>query len=115
MRKMLELIKQTGVGAVDATKPVTVLYGTVVKINPLEVSLDQQSEPLTEDFLLVPEQMTSYEVNLRHTHESIGSVTEEALIKPILIRKGLEVGDMLLLLRVQGGLQFVILDRLVKP
>ncbi|MBP1961167.1 DUF2577 domain-containing protein [Paenibacillus aceris] len=101
MKKIAELanlIKQAGVGAVDATSPVSVLLGTVTNTNPLEVSVDQRFS-LVEDFLIIPEQLTHYEV-------TIG-------IQVVVIRRGLEIGDSLILLRMQGSQQYIILDRAV--
>lgn len=46
------------------------------------------------------------------------SVTEYKLNidgQEVLIRKGLEIGDTVLLLRYQGGQTYLVLDRLVKP
>lgn len=101
MKKIAELanlIKRAGVGAVEAGSPVTVLYGSVINISPLEVNVDQRFT-LDEDFLIVPEHLTPYSI-------VIGTQT-------VVIRRGFEVGDTLILLRVQGGEQYVILDRVV--
>jgi hypothetical protein len=95
---MLEIIKKAGVGAVESTNPVAVVYGSVNQIDPLEVKVDQRFA-LPQDFLLVPEHLTEYKVN-------IGG-------QEVVIRKGFEAGDTLLLLRIQGGQKYLILDRLV--
>ncbi|WP_282938998.1 DUF2577 domain-containing protein [Paenibacillus sp. RC67] len=113
--RLLDLIKQAGSDAVNAGYPVSIFTGNVVQINPLEVSLDPQREPLTEDFLLVPESLTHLELDLKHTHSTGEGTTEEALADPILIRKGLEQGDVVLLLRMQGGLKYIVLDKVVEP
>ncbi|WP_248930140.1 DUF2577 domain-containing protein [Paenibacillus hamazuiensis] len=110
--RLLEIIKQAGVGAVEAGNPVAIMFGTVTQTNPLEVSIDQRLI-LSEDFLVIPEQLTPFTVDLKHSHSYKDGVTEEALTEPVVIRKGLETGDKLLLLRVQGGQQFIILDKLV--
>ncbi|GIP10388.1 hypothetical protein J1TS5_25580 [Paenibacillus macerans] len=150
-----DLIKQLSVGANDASKPVNVLFGTVTKINPLEVNVDQRFT-LDEDFLILTERLTRYEIDLKHHHTFDGGVTSDALPTPldlkhkhmiedvatsealldpidlrhnhtfegsvtgdalpdkIVIREGLKVGDTVLLLRVQGGQQYVVWDRVVK-
>lgn len=139
----------------SATNPVNVLFGTVTKINPLEVNVDQRFT-LDEDFLIVTERLTRYEIDLKHHHTFDGGVTSNALPTPldlkhkhmiddvatsealldpidlrhnhtfgggvtgdalpdkIVIREGLKVGDAVLLLRVQGGQQYVVWDRVVK-
>lgn len=80
---LLETIKRAGVGAVEAGKPVAVLFGTITKKNPLEVIVDQRFT-LTEDFFILLEDVR---------------------------KKVLEPGDTLLLLRVQGGESYVVLDK----
>ncbi|RRJ62396.1 DUF2577 domain-containing protein [Paenibacillus oralis] len=111
-----DLIKQMSVGANDASKPVNVLYGTVTKINPLEVNVDQRFT-LDEDFLVVTERLSRYEVDLKHNHTYINdgsqSNTGDALPDKIVIREGLKVGDKVLLLRVQGGQQYVVWDKVI--
>lgn len=84
---ILDTIKKAGLGAVEAGNPVAILYGTVKSINPLEVIVDQRF-PLTEDFLIVPER-----------------------IRELVPPNELKPGQQLLLLRVQGGNQYVIWDR----
>nr|WP_205127037.1 DUF2577 domain-containing protein [Paenibacillus ginsengarvi] len=111
---MLEAVKKAAVGAVDASQPVAVMTGTVTAVDPLEVDVDQRLK-LPAAFLLVPESLIGYEVDLNHTHSYSEGTTGEALTEPVVIRRGLEVGDAVLLLRVQGGQRFVVLDRMVQP
>ncbi|MDF2651714.1 MAG: hypothetical protein K0Q73_7519 [Paenibacillus sp.] len=115
MKKIAELanlIKQAGVGAVDASSPVNIIFGEVTKVNPLEVTVNQRFA-LDEDFLIVPESLTEYLIDVSHTHSYSSETTGPALPEKLLIRRGLEVGDALLLLRMQGGQQYIILDRVL--
>lgn len=91
---MINLIKQEALKAVNATNPVNVLTGTVTSTNPLKINIHQKLT-LTREFLIVTERVTKYEVN------------------GITIREGLKNGDKVVLLRVQGGSQFVVLDKVV--
>ncbi|MFC5703189.1 DUF2577 domain-containing protein [Cohnella faecalis] len=109
---LLNIIKKAGMGAVEAGQPVAVIVGTVANENPLEVTVDQRFV-LTADFLIVPESLTEYEIDAKHTHSAAGGTTGAALTEKLLIRRGLEAGDKLILLRVQGGQQYLILDRVV--
>lgn len=79
--------------------PVAVMQGIVVSIHPLEVNVEQRLS-LKEVFLVVPERLTEYKVTLSSGEE-------------LIIREGLGVGDKVLLMRVQGGQQFIVLDRVV--
>jgi hypothetical protein len=109
---MLNVIKQAALSAMEAGNPVAVMYGEVTKTNPLEVNVDQRFT-IDADFLIVPESLTRYEVDLRHSHSYSGGTTGEALTQQILIRRELEIGDKVLLLRMQGGQKYLILDRVV--
>jgi len=93
---LIDLIKSVAVKAVEATNPVHVLFGTVTSENPLEIEIHQKLK-LTEEFLVITERVTRYEVD-----------------NNISIRTGLKKGDKVALLRVQGGQQFVVLDKVVK-
>lgn len=82
---MVDLIKATALKAVEASNPVNILFGTVINASPMEIEIHQKLK-LTKEFLVMTE--TS-------------------------IRTGLKKGDKVVLLRVQGGQQFVVLDRVV--
>lgn len=112
MTSLLNVIKAAGIDAVGASNPVHVLSGEVMAVSPLSVKIDQRFI-LTAELLAVPESLTKYEVDLRHNHTGGSGQTGEALIEKITIRPGLQAGDKVLLIRVQGGQQFVILDKVV--
>ncbi|MFU1798492.1 DUF2577 domain-containing protein [Paenibacillus azoreducens] len=121
MADLLNTLKKAAMDAMAAGSPTAIMFGEVSKADPLEVIVDQRFT-LPADFLVVPESLIHFEINLHHSHEytdDSGSgintqQTKPALPeKPIVIRRGLEVGDKLLLLRVQGGQQYIILDRMV--
>lgn len=109
-----DTIKRLGAGAVDAGKPVAVMFGKVLKVNPLEVNVDQRFT-LDEELLIVTEHLTRYEVDMKHKHKTSSEDTGEALTEKVVIREGLKAGDNVLLLRVQGGQKFVVWDRVVIP
>lgn len=71
---LLETIKKAGLDAVDAENPVKVVFGEVTKTNPLEVNVEQRFT-LSADFLVLTES----------------------------VRDGLQTGDRVVMLRVQGG------------
>ncbi|MDQ0269930.1 DUF2577 domain-containing protein [Cytobacillus purgationiresistens] len=81
---MLEIVKKAAIGANDATNPVNVLFGKVIKASPFEIEIHQKLT-LTEEFLVVTDKV-----------------------------KDLSNGDKVVLLRVQGGNQFIVLDKVVE-
>jgi hypothetical protein len=113
---MLDIIKQAAKEAVEAGSPVNILYGEITATDPLEVNVDQRFT-LDADFLIVPESLTRYEVDLKHKHtytdDGASGTTGEALADKIVIRPGLQAGDKVVLLRIQGGQQYLILDKVV--
>lgn len=94
----------------QAQNPVNILFGTVTKVNPLEVNVEQKFT-LTEDFLVLTERVTRYEEK-EHFHLSADGETAPPS-EPLIVRTGLKSGDKVILLRVQGGQQFVVLDKVV--
>lgn len=95
---MLNVMKKAALDALEASSPLAVMAGTVTGTNPLEVNVDQRFT-LAADFLIVPESVTRLTLN-------IGGADH-------IIRAGLQTGDPVILLRVQGGQKYLILDKAV--
>jgi hypothetical protein len=115
LMKLVDLIKSTALKAFEASNPVNILFGTVSSANPLEIEIHQKLK-LTEEFLVLSERVTRYEVDLEHDHSNSAGTTTKALSNLLTktpIRTGLKNGDRVVLLRVQGGHQFVVLDKVV--
>lgn len=116
MSQLLNVIKRAGIEGVGAGNPVNILSGEVKTVNPISVLVNQRFI-LDADFLIIPESLIKYEVDLKHTHlyadDGSSQNTGIALNEKILIRPGLSVGDRVLLIRVQGGQKYVILDKVV--
>ena len=111
MPKLEDIIKQMALNAMDASDPAKVMYGNVVAVQPLQIRIDQKIV-LTEDFLVLSRSVTNYTVkadvnwnkDMPHSHELSGQYE-------ITINNGLAVGDTVILLRVQGGQKYVVLDK----
>ncbi|SYX84601.1 DUF2577 domain-containing protein [Paenibacillus alvei] len=95
---LLELIKTAAAEAVAAADPVSVIFGSVTSVTPIEINIDQRLS-LTTEFLILSESVQEMTVDISGTN--------------YVIRKGLQAGDTVILLRVQGGQQYVVLDRVV--
>jgi hypothetical protein len=80
---LIQIIKQAAMEAVEHAKPSGIVFGTVNSINPLSVQLDQKIT-LSDDFLVSRSQLPTF-----------------------------TIGDQLILIQMQGGQQFVILDKVV--
>ncbi len=112
---MIQIIKQAAIEAVNQSSPMSVAYGIVTKISPLEINVDQRMNISSSMILLTSNVITkeiefeiedtTEETNL-HIHEYKGK-------KKCAVLNGLKVGEKVLLLRVQGGQKYIVLDRLV--
>ncbi|WOO35411.1 DUF2577 domain-containing protein [Anaerocolumna sp. AGMB13020] len=80
---LIPLLKRVALEAVDASKPTVVLYGTVSGINPLTIYLEQK-RTITRGFLVVTDKV-----------------------------KNLVVGDKVVMIRMQGGQKYIIMDKVV--
>lgn len=98
MADLLSTLKKAAMDAIQASNPTVVMFGEVTGTTPLEVLVDQRFT-LPEEFLILPESLTEHKVIVNGQETMIGRI--------------LRAGDKLLLLRVQGGQQYVILDRMV--
>lgn len=90
-------VKLIARGYIESLKLADVVFATVTRAQPLEVSVDQRYT-LEADFLVVPEHLTEYRLTIDGSE--------------VVIRRGLETGDKVILLRQQGGLHFVVAGRL---
>lgn len=161
---LLNSIKKAASEAVEASKPVAVMYGKVLNVSPLEINVEQKMV-LHPAQLVLTRNVTDYEteatvhwltetksMNANHTHELSGDISLDSKAtvspnpdnenitiqnnvtntmaveqkninlshnhsidgrKPITIHNGLEVGDEVLLLRMQGGQKYIVIDKVV--
>ena len=122
---ILEVIKKAALEALEASGPVAVLYGKVVKTSPLEINLEQKIT-LTEEFLILTKNVTNYKIDLDITTSTdnadlTAEINEEkvdlthkhgvALKTSITVNNSLKINDRVILLRVQGGQKYVVLDK----
>lgn len=108
---MMDTIKRASIGAVGASNPVNIVFGEVIDVDIFKIKIDQKLI-LDKEFFIIPESLTRFEVDLTHNHSYANGTTGSSLSK-LVIREGLKQGDKVLLLRVQGGQQYIILDKVV--
>lgn len=127
--ELKDVIQQMVDEAVSARMPTELQIGTVIAVDPVEVTLDTQMTPLRQSVLYLSETVIEKKTPiLQHNHVYPEGVTEDALLEPdiicdehgtglgtkdgyIIFNNALQVGDKVLLMRVQGGQKFVILSR----
>jgi len=134
---LLQIMKQASFDAVEEGKPVNLVYGVVEKVSPLEVRVDQKLL-LTKNFLVLTRNVMDYDVEMEFSHEtelsgayehkhsvstSGGSGASDTNKQPshkheyrgkktYHVLNGLHVGERVVMIRMQGGQRFLILDRI---
>ncbi len=124
-------MKRAAVDAVAAGKPVNVCFGVVLGTAPLQVKVEQKLT-LGMGQLILSRNVTDYETEAEvdweteeegqeHSHDvpgggtgsqSAGHTHRTAGRKRIRICSGLQAGDQVILVRMQEGQKFLILDRI---
>lgn len=125
-QKLVMLIKQAAVDAVNAKDPMSLKIGEVVSVSPLGIRINQKiTIPASE--LLLTNAVRDYTVyaTVDHATESAEGGDGEAAFAPhshayrgkkkFIVHLGLKVGEKVILLRCDGGQKFIVLDRLEAP
>lgn len=94
MPNAVEIVKRAAVDAMEASKPVHIVFGQVISTAPLRIQVDQKTI-YTAKMLVLTRNVTNYYIN--------GA-------EPVY--NALQVGERVVLVRMQGGKKFLVLDRL---
>ncbi len=125
MPNSLELVKRAALDAVEASKPVYLMFGQVISASPLKIQVDQKVT-LTETMLILTRSVTDYEVDMTVAHtteEKAGGAGDAAFMshshdyigrKKFKVHNALVEGDQVVMARVQRGKKYIVLDR-IKP
>lgn len=123
---MINLIKQASLEATEAGKPVKIVFGEVISANPLQIRVEQKLELPAEFFVLTRAVTDHYvDMSVSHVTENRAGGTGYAEFqshnhdytgrKKFMVHNGLQVGEQVILLQVQGGQKYVVLDRVFEP
>ena len=132
MANAVEAVKRAAIEAVEASKPVQLVFGQVISASPLKIQVDQKAI-YTEKMLVLTRNVTDYEVDMTVSHKTEIITHGHPVVdtykgggtaleidhdhpyqgrKKFLVHNALVVGDQVVLARVQGGRRFVVLDRI---
>lgn len=124
----------------NSIKPADLFFGTVTNVSPLTIQIDQK-HILTESFLILSNMVKDHAVDMTvsmqtvndaymnpsHTHTgNMGNPTDAGNLdvthhhdikgrKKIILHYGLKNGEKVILLRMQGGQRYMVLDRVETP
>lgn len=113
MNDIVRAFKRAAKEAIEAADPTQIQFGKVTSVSPLEI-LVEQKKPLTDAQLILTRNVSDYEVEITvnhttgttdgHTHDYKGR-------KKFTIHNGLKVGDRVILVKMQGGQKYIVLDK----
>ena len=103
MPDFVKLMKIAALQAVEASAPMQIRYGTVISVSPLKIQLSQKMI-LDFRFLIIGENFT------KRTYWT----TIDGNLQRVTIDNSLGLGDVVVLLRDQGGQKFMVHDRIRK-
>lgn len=102
---LVPLIKRAALEAVAASKPMSILCGEVASTEPLQILIDQRFM-LSEEFIIVPQRFSNHTVT-----GTLNSGSEQAQSVQIAFDNALKMGDPVLMLMMQGGQRYIVLER----
>lgn len=135
LNALVRAVKKAAVEAVRAENPMGVCHGTVTGISPLEITTDQKLI-LGEKQLILTNAVRDYTVEMTvdhvtevisHGHPVTDTYTGGGTAQPVdhshpykgrksfRVHLGLKMGEKVILVRCDGGQQFVVLDRWGAP
>ena len=127
MADLVQLLKELSKKTNDAQEPFEHRKGTVESVKPLTVRVDQKLI-LEEDDLILTHLVRDYDVDISVSHETEDFELVEGVLtdikshkheykgrKRITVHNGLKAGEDVVLLKVQGGQTYIVLDRFKDP
>ena len=134
---LVQCMKKTAVESIEANKPCNVYFGTVTSIEPLKITVEQKLT-LEDKQLILTRNVTEHQIRMTtvgnngigvshwtetegsHSHGlPVGNTTSTIAhnhaytgTKIFTVHNGLVIDDKVILLRIQGGQKYVVIDRI---
>lgn len=102
--ELAEAIRQISRQQTEGTYPATVLFGTIENVNPVNLKIGKNTIP--PEFITLADQFIKTEYDAKIMEGS------ETKVVRIIVDNSLKVNDKVIVLRQQGGQNFIILDRI---
>lgn len=121
---IVKIIKRIAVESVNATKPTSIVYGRVISTSPLRINIEQKMT-LSKAQLVLTRNVTDFDIEMTVDHETgyrSGGSGESSFAshnhgysgkKTFTVHNGLVTGDEVLMIQMQGGQKYIVLDRVV--
>ena len=118
--QLTQIIKQIAVDAIETKKPLDVVIGNIISVEPLKINLSQFID-IKEDMVVIPSEYKEHEekiiiqeqkINLLDENEEEKEYTIKEQEITIKIQSKLKVGMSVYLLRFNKGQKFYMLNLL---
>lgn len=128
---LVKAMQGVAVNAVENSKPVNILFGTVQSVSPIKVFIEQKLV-LGQKQLIIPENMTDYKTKISFDNPSVKQIfttfnmqessestpskmsfKQPSVKHEVTVYNALRAGDKVILFRMSGGQKYLILDRVV--
>lgn len=119
-QKLTQIIKQIAVDAIETQKPLDVVIGNIISVEPLKINLSQFVD-IKENMVVIPSEYKEHEekiiipeqkINLLDENEEEKEYTIKEQEITIKIQSKLKVGMSVYLLRFNKGQKFYLLNLL---
>lgn len=107
---LLYAIKKASDEVNKASKPVFLMAGKVETVGPLSVRIDQKLV-LPEKALILTDAVRDHDIDMTIQGVSIDGEASISGKTTVTIHNALQIGESVLLIRKQGGQQFLIIGR----
>ena len=126
MEDIMKVFSTTAKNAVMATKPTTIVYGKVINVDPLEIWIDQTLTIKDPNIKLTRAVMDfKVEMTVDHLTENRAGGSGDAEFashnhayvgrKEFLVHNALVMDDEVIMIQVQGGQDYIVIDKVARP
>lgn len=126
---LIEIIKQAAIEAVAASNPCAILFGKVISTSPLKINVEQRLT-LDESHLILTSNVRDYKTKISFDNPGIKNIVknysmddtpgtdyklsyQQPIQNEITVYNGLKMNESVMLLQIQGGQKYIVLDRVV--
>ena len=126
---LIEIIKQAAVEAVAASNPCAIMFGKVISTSPLKINVEQRLT-LDESHLILTSSVRDYKTKISFDNPGIKNIVknysmddipgtdyklsyQQPIQNEITVYNGLKMNESVMLLQIQGGQKYIVLDRVV--
>lgn len=129
MPNLIEIIKQAAIEAVAASNPCAIMFGKVISTSPLKINVEQRLT-LDESHLILTSNVRDYKTKISFDNPGIKNIVknysmddvpgtdyklsyQQSIQNEITVYNGLKMNESVMLLQIQGGQKYIVLDRVV--